>query len=88
MTKKNNVCSTAYCALISRVKLVRSTSKALGLGTHLFFMVPRPGDREVTFSVFESSKNQAEFIWCEALALDIHKKKGLSALNLYRKTKN
>jgi len=27
----------------------------LGLGTHLFVMVPRLGDSEVTFSVFESS---------------------------------
>jgi len=27
----------------------------LGLGTHLFVQVPRPGDSEVTFSVFESS---------------------------------
>jgi len=26
-----------------------------GLGTHLFVKVPRPGDSEVTFSVFESS---------------------------------
>jgi len=28
----------------------------LGLGTHLFVKVPRPGDSEVTFSVFESSQ--------------------------------
>jgi len=28
---------------------------SLGLGTHLFVKVPRPGDSEVTFSVFESS---------------------------------
>jgi len=27
----------------------------LGLGTHLFVKVPRPGDSEVTFLVFESS---------------------------------
>jgi len=27
----------------------------LGLDTHLFVKVPRPGDSEVTFSVFESS---------------------------------
>jgi len=27
----------------------------LGLGTHLFVKVPRSGDSEVTFSVFESS---------------------------------
>jgi len=26
----------------------------LSLGTHLFVKVPRPGDSEVTFSVFES----------------------------------
>jgi len=26
-----------------------------GLGTHLFVKVPRPGDSEVTFSVFESN---------------------------------
>jgi len=26
----------------------------IGLGTHLFVKVPRPGDSEVTFSVFES----------------------------------
>jgi len=27
----------------------------LGLGTHLFVKITRPGDSEVTFSVFESS---------------------------------
>jgi len=27
----------------------------LDLSTHLFVKVPRPGDSEVTFSVFESS---------------------------------
>jgi len=27
----------------------------LGVVTHLFVMVPRPGDSEVIFSVFESS---------------------------------
>jgi len=31
----------------------------VGLGTHLFVKVPRPGDSEVTFSVFESSCRQA-----------------------------
>jgi len=30
----------------------------LGLGTHLFVKVPRPGDSEVTFSVFESLTTQ------------------------------
>jgi len=29
----------------------------LRLGTHLFVKVPRPGNNEVTFSVFESSCN-------------------------------
>jgi len=29
--------------------------KGLGLGTHLFIKVPRPGNSEGTFSVFESS---------------------------------
>jgi len=28
---------------------------SLGLGTHLFDKVPRPGDSAVTFEVFESS---------------------------------
>jgi len=27
----------------------------LGLGPHLFVKIPRPGDSEVTFAVFESS---------------------------------
>jgi len=27
----------------------------LGLGTHLFVKVPRPGNSEVTFAFFESS---------------------------------
>jgi len=27
----------------------------IGLGTHLFVKIPRPGDSEGTFSVFESS---------------------------------
>jgi len=29
-------------------------TKFYGLDTHLFVKVPRPGDSEVTFSVFES----------------------------------
>jgi len=29
----------------------------LGLGTHLFVKIPRPGDSEVTFSVFQSIFN-------------------------------
>jgi len=32
-----------------------NNAKQIGLGTHLFIKVPRPGDSEVTFSVFESS---------------------------------
>jgi len=31
-----------------------SYPKIVGLGTHLFVKIPRPGDNEVTFSVFES----------------------------------
>jgi len=27
----------------------------LGLGTHIFVKLPRPGDSDVTFPVFESS---------------------------------
>jgi len=30
---------------------------SIGIGSHLFIKVPRPGDNEVTFSVFESSYN-------------------------------
>jgi len=30
-------------------------SRNLGLGTHLFVKVPRPGDSKMTFLVFESS---------------------------------
>jgi len=29
--------------------------QGLGLDTHLFVKVPRPGDSEVTFLIFESS---------------------------------
>jgi len=32
-----------------------SSYDLVGLGTHLFVKVPRPGDSEGTFSVFESS---------------------------------
>jgi len=35
--------------------LVKFGWPKLGLGPHLFVKVPRPGDSEVTFSVFESS---------------------------------
>jgi len=35
--------------------VLRVVNQILGLGTHLFVQVPRPGDSEVTFSVFESS---------------------------------
>jgi len=33
----------------------RLSSVGLGLGTHIFVKVSRPGNSEVTFSVFESS---------------------------------
>jgi len=33
---------------------------SIGLGTHLFAKVPRPGDSEVIFSVFESSSQRVE----------------------------
>jgi len=32
-----------------------ANSLCLGLGLHLFVKVPRPGDSEVIFAVFESS---------------------------------
>jgi len=32
-----------------------SGDKSLGIGIHLFVKVPRSGDSEMTFSVFESS---------------------------------
>jgi len=35
------------------MSLVQGTGN-LGLGPHLFVKVPRPGDSEVTFAVFES----------------------------------
>jgi len=35
----------------------RPTKYYPSLGTHLFVKVPRPGDSEVTFSVFESSRH-------------------------------
>jgi len=35
--------------------LLKIFFSCLGLGTHLFVKVPRPGDSEVTYSVFESS---------------------------------
>jgi len=38
--------------LISRINKLK---QGCGLGTHLFVKVPRPGDSEVTFSLFESS---------------------------------
>jgi len=45
--------------MIEPKKRVKQTSNyegwVLGLGTRLFVKVPRPGDSEVTFSVFESS---------------------------------
>jgi len=34
---------------------LKSEANGIGLGPHLFAKVPRPGDIEVTFSVFESS---------------------------------
>jgi len=37
------------------VQLSELEKVSLGLGTHLFVKVPRPGDSEGTFSVFESS---------------------------------
>jgi len=44
-----------YYTVVNRwTKFVISFAE-LGLGTHLFVKVPRPGDSEVTFSVFESN---------------------------------
>jgi len=37
------------------IKVAAIIIKYLGLGTHLFVKVPRPGVSEVTFLVFESS---------------------------------
>jgi len=47
---KNDVIASIpkHCALRLELEL------GLGLDTHLFIKVPRPGDSEVTFSVFES----------------------------------
>jgi len=38
-----------------KIILQYSSPNLIGLGNHLFLKVPRPGDSEVTFSVFESS---------------------------------
>jgi len=35
--------------------ILSESCSGIGLGTHLFIKVLRPGDRERTFSVFESS---------------------------------
>jgi len=37
------------------IPIVNGKTLFLGLGTHLFVKVPRPGDSEVTFLVFQSS---------------------------------
>jgi len=43
-----------YYLLKSIIKHSFKRYTNLGLGTHLFVKVPRPGDSEVTFEVFES----------------------------------
>jgi len=42
-------------SLLVKVRTQHSKPSEVGLGTDLFVMVPRPGDSEVTFSVFKSS---------------------------------
>jgi len=37
------------------INKIKNSVKLKNLGTHLFVKVPRPGDREMNFSVFESS---------------------------------
>jgi len=47
----------SYYPIPSNGWVLEGTSQRpdIGLGTHLFVKVPRPGDSEVTFLVFESS---------------------------------
>jgi len=40
---------------VSSAALLQKFELGLGLGTHLFVKVPRPGDSEETFSVMELS---------------------------------
>jgi len=44
-----------YCEINRQVRLLSLGQALNGLGTHLFVKVPRPGNSELTFSVFESS---------------------------------
>jgi len=37
------------------INVLRKYNPDLGLGTHLFVKAPKPGESEVTFSVFELS---------------------------------
>jgi len=45
----------AACTELKSLFYLKNETIGLGLGTHLFVKVPRPGDSEVTFAVFESS---------------------------------
>jgi len=55
------------CLVYRRLTISKSSSHILGLGTHLFVKVPRPGDSEVTFSVFESRYYQSNHSKVEAI---------------------
>jgi len=46
---------TIPAATVNSAVSRKTNMVALGLGTHLFVKLPRPGNSEVNFSVFESS---------------------------------
>jgi len=50
-----NVTSKFSSEKYEALEMLQNGFKCLGLGTHLFVKVPRPGDSDGTFSVFESS---------------------------------
>jgi len=64
--------------MLPKLKISINSYCFFRLGTHLFVKVPRPGNSEVTFSVFESSC-QVEAIPLNALPKDtISELSGLS----------
>jgi len=75
MEDRYSDCEAAYALATTwrenRTQVFESDLTKLGLGTHLFVKVPRPGYSEETFSVFKSSWHllQSNYLKVEAIPL-------------------
>jgi len=70
-TCEPDILSRMRCSMISKfLTFCNKFDELIWLGTHLIVKVPRPGDSEGTFSVFESSCSKVEAIPLSAFPKD------------------